>query len=173
MLEKEPLEKLTARTVLETLPPFPIVLVTTRTNVITINQLAYFTFAPLRLGIAVAHTRHTHGLLAEEREFVINVPDESLVAAVKICGRISGRDRDKFSDAGLTREDSSQVAAVSIAECGASIECRVEQTLDFEDRTWFIGPVVATRMHPEHRPSHSLLCGRAAYFVTGRMVTQR
>ena len=54
---------LMAKDVLALLPPYPIVLVSTQTNIITINQVMYFTFSPLRIGIAVAHTRYTYGLL--------------------------------------------------------------------------------------------------------------
>ena len=36
---------------LRNLPPFPIVLVTTRTNIITIGQIHYFSFAPLQIGL--------------------------------------------------------------------------------------------------------------------------
>ena len=89
--------------ILEVLPPFPIVLVTTQTNIITIGQIEYFTLSPVRIGIAVAHSRYTYSLLKAEQEFVVNVPDVKLLAAVKLCGSISGRDRDKFEATGLTR----------------------------------------------------------------------
>lgn len=159
--------------VLELLPPFPIVLVTTRTNVITINQIHYFTFSPLRIGIAVAHSRHTHGLLAAEREFVVNIPDASLLGAVKTCGSVSGRDRGKFEAAGLDREESSEVAAVCIGQCGANIECRLEREIDFEDRTWFVGRVVAARKRPRHLGTQALTCGRHEYTVPGSVVAPR
>jgi len=68
--------------VLELLPPYPIVLVTTRTNAITINQVMYFTFKPLRIGVAIAHGRYTYSLLQEENEFVINNNTNALM-----CGR--------------------------------------------------------------------------------------
>ena len=68
--------------VLELLPPFPIVLVTTRTNIITIGQLEYFTFEPLRLGIAIAHSRWSHGLVNEEREFVVHVQADAAMESM-------------------------------------------------------------------------------------------
>ena len=160
--------------VLQCLPPFPIVLVSTRTNIITINQIHYFTFSPIRLGISVAHTRHSHGLIEAEGEFVVNVPGEGLVEAVRVCGSVSGRERDKFEAAGLTPGASSEVAAASVAECGAHIECRVERAVDFAgDRTWFIGEVVAAGASPGHRGSTSLLCGRREYRVPGGIVAER
>jgi flavin reductase (DIM6/NTAB) family NADH-FMN oxidoreductase RutF len=161
------------KTVLALLPPYPIMLVSTRTNIITINQVAYFTFAPLRMGIAVAHTRHTYGLLKEEQAFVINVPGAELVEAVKFCGAISGRDSDKFAAAGLTPLASLEIDAAGIAECGAQIECRVEQELVFEKRTWFIGPVAAARRQESHRGAEAMMCGREAYSLPGAVIAPR
>jgi flavin reductase (DIM6/NTAB) family NADH-FMN oxidoreductase RutF len=162
-----------ANAVLELLPPFPIVLVTTRTNIITIGQIEYFTFSPLRIGIAVAHSRHTYSLLRTEREFVVNVPDAAMLDAVKVCGSISGRDHNKFEAAGLTPVESIQVNAVSIEECGAHIECVVEREIEFEERTWFVGKVVAARSRADHRGTEALLSGRTEYALPGKKLAPR
>jgi flavin reductase (DIM6/NTAB) family NADH-FMN oxidoreductase RutF len=165
--------KVTTTDVLGMLPPYPIVLVTTRTNVLTINQVAYFTFSPLRIGIAIAHTRHTYGLLVEEQAFVVNIPGAQLVEAVKQCGTLSGRDGDKFKRVGLTRMPGAGVDAVRIADCGAFIECQVDQMLGFEHRTWFIGKVVAASMRPDHEGTTALMCGRHDYRIPGDVVSFR
>jgi len=162
-----------ATNVLEILPPFPVVLVTTRSNIITIGQIEYFTFSPLRIGIAVAHSRYTYSLLIKEREFVVNVPDAKLVNAVKICGSVSGREHDKFKVAGLTPEKSVEVQAMSIRECGAHIECRVSRELAFENRTWFIGEVIAARKRAGYRGTEALLCGRTEYMLPGAVIAPR
>jgi flavin reductase (DIM6/NTAB) family NADH-FMN oxidoreductase RutF len=159
--------------VLDLLPPYPIVLVTTRTNVLTVNQVMYFTFKPLRLGVAIAHARYTYSFLQEENEFVINVPDASLVNAVKVCGSLSGRDGDKFEAAGLGIEPSSQVHAVSIVQCAAHIECRIERTIPFEHRDWFIGQVVVARKRQGHNSTSALMCDRHSYSVPGSVVSPR
>ncbi len=172
-MSKAPIAPLTRKHVLAVLPPYPIVLVTTRANVITVNQVEYFTFSPLRIGVGIARPRYTYGLLKAEREFVINVPDASLVEAVKRCGAISGRAGDKFEAVGLTPEPSFQVDAVSIRECVAHIECRVEREVEFEERTWFIGPVMAARQAKDHTGMDALLCGRAAYILPGDIVAPR
>ena len=172
-MPKEPIDPQQWGQVLQTLPPFPIVLVTTRTNAITIGQIEYFTFSPLRLGIAIAHQRHTYGLLKDEREFVVNVPDASLVEAVKICGSRSGRDCDKFKEASLDTEGSAQVQAVGIVQCGANIECRVSREIEFEKRTWFIGDVVAARVRGGHEGAAALMCGRRDYLLPGEVVAPR
>lgn len=159
--------------VLEVLPSFPIVLVSTRSNVLTVNQVHYFTFQPLRIGVAIARVRHTYSLVEEEGEFVVNVPDASLLQAVKECGRLSGRDGSKFEATGLTPIQSFVVAAVSVAECLAHIECRVDRRISFEDRTWFIGPVVAARKAEGWSGKRGLLCGRHTYDMLGEALAPR
>jgi flavin reductase (DIM6/NTAB) family NADH-FMN oxidoreductase RutF len=159
--------------VLDLLPPFPIVLVTTHNNIITVNQIEYFTFTPLRIGISIAHSRHTYGLLKTQGEFVINVPDETMIDVVKICGKLSGRDADKFQVTGMDAEAIEGVQAAGIAQCGAQIACRVEREIDFEHRTWFVGRVVAARKGKAHRGMRSLMCGRHEYVVPGTVISAR
>ena len=171
--QKEAIPPTSTKGVLELLPLFPVVLVTTQTNIITIGQIHYFTFSPLRIGIAIAHSRHTHSLLKAEQEFVVNVPNADLVAAVKLCGSVSGRDQDKFEAAGLTSAESVEVRAVSIGECGAHIECVVEREIEFEKRTWFVGRVVAACKCPDHQGTDALLCGRTQYAIPGKVIGPR
>jgi flavin reductase (DIM6/NTAB) family NADH-FMN oxidoreductase RutF len=172
-VSKQPVATLSPKDVLELLPPFPIVLVTTRDNVLTVNQVEYFTFRPLRIGIAIAHSRHSYGLLVDEGEFVVNVPDASLIKAVKVCGSRSGRDGDKFLAAGLDREPSLVVGAVSVAQCFANIECQVTRTVAFEHRDWFIGDVVAARRRAGYEATTALLCGRRRYALAETVVAER
>ena len=172
-LQKDAVPPTSTKGVLELLPPFPIVLVTTRTNIITIGQIHTFTFSPLQIGIGVAHSRHTYSLLKTEQEFVVNVPNADLIAAVKRCGSISGRNQDKFEAAGLTAVESTQVKAVSIGECGAHIECVVEREIEFQKRTWFVGKVVAARKRAGHQGTDALLCGRTQYAIPGSQVGAR
>lgn len=170
---KEPLASLAPTDVLSLLPPYPIVLVTTCTNAITVNQVTYLTFQPLRIGVAIAHSRYTYGLLQAEEAFAINLPDAALIEAVRICGTRSGREGDKFEAAGLDPEPSLEVDAVSIAQCSAHIECRVERVIPFERRDWFVGRVVAARRRPDHNGTDALLCGRHHYALARTVVAPR
>jgi flavin reductase (DIM6/NTAB) family NADH-FMN oxidoreductase RutF len=164
---------LNAQHVLDLLPPYPIVLVTVGANIITINQIAYLTFSPLRLGIGVARTRYTYELLKEHGAFVVNVPGPDLLEAVKLCGSVSGREFDKFSRAGLTQRPSEEVPVPGIDECGGWIECRVERHIDFEERTWFVGLVVAAQRRVEHQGMEALMCGRGVYALPGDVIAPR
>jgi flavin reductase (DIM6/NTAB) family NADH-FMN oxidoreductase RutF len=173
VMAKRILEDLSATEVLDLFPPFPIVLVTTRTNIITVNQVEYFTFTPLRIGIGIAHQRFSFSLLKREGEFVINIPHSDLVEQVKLCGEVSGRSESKYRLTGLESEPSSQVGAASIRQCRAHIECRVERIIDFEKRSWFVGRVVAARSERDYDAESALLCGRHAYKTPGCTVCGR
>ena len=60
---------------------------------------------------------------------IIAVPDDTLRAAVNLCGTKSGRDLDKFKAAGLTPIPSVHVRPPSIAECSINVECRIYTTI--------------------------------------------
>ena len=172
-MPKQAIASLAPKDVLKLLPSYPIVLASTRSNVLTVNQIAYFTFRPLRIGIAIAHVRHTYALLKDEGEFVVNVPGVALVEAVKACGTLSGRDGEKFAAVGLDREPSTAVGAVSVAQCPAQIECRVTCVIPFEHRVWFIGDVVAARSKKGHAGAKAMLCGRQQYRLAETVVAER
>jgi flavin reductase (DIM6/NTAB) family NADH-FMN oxidoreductase RutF len=59
---------------------------------------------------------------------VINIPTLDLAKQVVGIGNCSGRTVDKFAKFGLTAVEASQVQAPLIAECYASLECRVADT---------------------------------------------
>jgi len=74
--------------------------------------------------VLVRPSRHTFGRLEETGDFTVNVPPRELAAAVNLCGTVSGRDHDKFKEAGLTLMPSRQVRPPIIAECVVHYECR-------------------------------------------------
>ncbi|HID73306.1 TPA: flavin reductase family protein [Candidatus Micrarchaeota archaeon] len=84
-------------------------------------------------------------LVQKGREYVINIPGPDMVRAVETCGSEKGRTTDKWEAAKLTKEESEKVAAPSIAECQASIECELEQAVDAGDHFLLIGKAVNVR----------------------------
>ncbi|MDD5557749.1 MAG: flavin reductase family protein [bacterium] len=61
----------------------------------------------------------------ETGEFVLNVPNRSLLRQVVGCGSVSGRECDKFRRFGLTPTRARRVRAPRVAECIGHLECRV------------------------------------------------
>jgi flavin reductase (DIM6/NTAB) family NADH-FMN oxidoreductase RutF len=77
------------------------------------------------LTIAVTPLRYSWRLLEGGNDFTIAVPGDDLREAVALCGRISGRDGNKFEAAGLTPVPGLEVHAPSVLECPLNIECRI------------------------------------------------
>lgn len=106
-------------------------------------------FEPQLFGVAISKKRFTYGLVHESGEYVINIPGEELLGKIKEYGRLSGKDIDKFEKAGLTREKSEMINAVSINECQKSIECKVVQEIEIGDHVIFVGEVKNIKIRKE------------------------
>jgi flavin reductase (DIM6/NTAB) family NADH-FMN oxidoreductase RutF len=130
--------------------PLPAVLVSCgvgdRANIITLAWAGTLCSEPPLVGIGVRPGRHSHRLLVETPEFVVNLPREAQVRWTDYCGVVSGRDVDKWAACGFTRAPGTQVQVPLIAECPVNIECRVQQTLSLGTHDVFIGEVVAVQM---------------------------
>ena len=100
-------------------------------------------FEPKYLAFAVAPTRYTFSNLREVKEFVVNVPTADMLDKVWICGKLSGRDSDKFKISGLTPVPSKIVKPPRIEECPVQLECVVEEMKEYGDHYLVVGRVVA------------------------------
>jgi len=127
--------------------PLPLVLVTVGTpqhaDVITIAWAGVVCSEPPMVSVSVRPSRHSHELLQDTREFVVNVPRASEVRDVDLAGTISGRDADKFEFCGFTRRAASKVGAPLIVECPINLECVVRHQLALGSHDLFIAEVVA------------------------------
>lgn len=93
--------------------------------------------------ISVGKSRHSHDLVKSSGEYVINIPSEELLDEVNFCGSCSGRDLDKFEEAGLTPTNSEKVAPPRIEECVAHLECELVDEFPTGDHSLFLGKVVS------------------------------
>jgi flavin reductase (DIM6/NTAB) family NADH-FMN oxidoreductase RutF len=114
------------------LEPGPVVLLTTArrgcANVMTLSWHTMMEFEPPRVGCVIGADSASFDALRRTRECVINIPTRELAKQVVGVGNCSGRDVDKFARFGLTPVPAAQVQAPLVAECYASLECRVADT---------------------------------------------
>jgi flavin reductase (DIM6/NTAB) family NADH-FMN oxidoreductase RutF len=68
---------------------------------------------------------HAIQCIKQNKEFVINVPDQNLTTQMEMCGFATGSELNKFELTGLTPVPSELVNAPLVAECPISLECRV------------------------------------------------
>ncbi len=114
-----------------------------RPNIITLAWAMPTSINPPLVAISVAPKRHSHALIEETKEFVVNIPTTSMLKETLFCGRRSGRDYDKFKETGLTPVRARKVKPPVIKECAAHLECKLYTRFETGDHTVFVGEVVA------------------------------
>jgi flavin reductase (DIM6/NTAB) family NADH-FMN oxidoreductase RutF len=105
------------------------------------------------------------------RECVINIPMAALAAKVVGCGNATGAKLDKFAKFGLTPVPAQKVRAPLIAECYASLECKVIDTTLVAKYCFFIIEVIAAWVDTavkKPRTIHHL--GKGNFMVAGERI---
>lgn len=111
-------------------------------NIITLAWAMPTSINPPLVAISIAPRRHSHALIEETKEFVVNIPTMNILKETLFCGRASGRDHDKFKEAGLTRLRGRKVKAPAIKECVAHLECKLHSQITTGDHTIFVGEII-------------------------------
>lgn len=111
-------------------------------NIITLAWAMPTSINPPLVAISVAPTRHSHRLIEETKEFVVNIPTMDIVKETLFCGRVSGKNHDKFKEAGLTPIPARKVKPPIIGECVAHLECKLHSRFATGDHTIFVGEIL-------------------------------
>ncbi len=127
--------------------PLPAIMVTVGStpetqNILTVAWTGTLCTDPAMCYISVRKNRHSHAILMEEKEFVINLTTEDLAFATDWCGVRSGKDYNKFDEMNLTPGKASIVKAPIIEESPLSIECQVVEVKELGTHDMFIANVV-------------------------------
>ena len=111
-------------------------------NITTMAWAMPTSIDPPLIAISLSPQRHSHTLIEESGEFIVNIPTLELLQAVLACGAFSGRSFDKFKKANLTPMPGKKVKAPAIRECIAHLECEVDAQFTTGDHTIFIGKIL-------------------------------
>lgn len=113
---------------------------------------------PFMVAVSLCHSdyspnyfpRHSHRIISQTREYVLNIPHAGLSRAVSKTGEVSGRDPkvDKFALAGLTPGPGKTVRAPIIMECPINLECQVTQVVRAGSHDLFLARVTAIQTDP-------------------------
>lgn len=128
--------------------PWPVSLVTAAEpegsgNIITIGASCVCSSSPPTIGIAIKQLRYSYDLIISAGDFGVNLPGPELVYETDFCGTHSGREMDKFAEAGLTPQPAEIISAPLIKECPVSIECEITAEVSLGSHEWVIGEMVA------------------------------
>jgi len=148
------MKEIDRRTAIELGSPYPYTLVVTldgeaKHNVMGVAWWTFTSGEPSMIAISVGHSRYTHECLEGCKEFVLCFPSEEQAKAAWICGTKSGRNMDKFAEAGLTATPSKIVGPPIIEGSTVAYECKVIGQMECGDHTLYNGEVVAIHGDPE------------------------
>jgi flavin reductase (DIM6/NTAB) family NADH-FMN oxidoreductase RutF len=134
--------------------PTPSALVTSisssgKANIATAGEVFMMSLKPLVVAVGFRPATFTNSLIRETREFVVNLPSKDLLNAVDYCGMISGREIEKFKEAGLTPVPAIHVKPPLIKECPVNIECKVRAIITFGSHDVFAGDSLAVHVDEE------------------------
>lgn len=128
--------------------PCPVALVTCvdeedNPNIITLAWVGITCSDPPTIGIGIRPQRYSYRLIEKTREFVVNIPTLDILKETNYCGRVSGRDHNKFAETKLTPEPSKEVKPPLIKECPVNLECTLQKIVKVGSHDLFLGRIVA------------------------------
>ena len=111
--------------------PVPAVMVScgrgAEKNIITIAWTGIINSQPPMTYISVRKSRHSHSIIAREKDFVINLTTE---------------DVDKFRETGLTPQPAEMVKCPMIGESPLNLECKVVEIRQYPTHDMFVAQIV-------------------------------
>lgn len=127
--------------------PVPVVMVSCqregeKPNIFTAAWCGTTSSTPATLYVSIRQERHSHAIIHETGEFVVNLVNRDLVFATDYCGVKSGRDVDKFKEMKLTPLPSQHIKAPGIAESPVNLECKVIDVKSLGTHDMFLAEVV-------------------------------
>ena len=153
----------------------PVVLVTTaragRANIMPMSWHLMMEFEPPLVGCVISDRDYSFETLKTTRECVLNIPTAELAKIVVGCGNTSGRRTDKFKTFGLTSTAAKSVKAPLIAECYASLECKVRDGKLVAKYNFFILEVVQAWIDPARKHPQTIHHqGEGEFMVAGSIL---
>jgi flavin reductase (DIM6/NTAB) family NADH-FMN oxidoreductase RutF len=154
------------------LPPFPVVLVTVNSNIMTAGAFHFYSFNPPAVMVGIKPEKYTFEHISREKEFGINIPTTEQLPLVRICGSVSGRDvEDKYNMAEVTPFSGNKIKSSLIKECPVNIECIVVHEVGFKGtHRWFIGEIQAVHVDDGYTREQPLMFWSGEYRKVGEFI---
>ena len=119
-------------------------------NMVTVAWAGTVNSDPPMVSISLKKERYSHGLISSSGEFVVNLVDRGMCAALDFCGVRSGRDLDKAKETGLRYMPAEGLTVAPAVEgAPACLSCRVKQRLELGSHDLFLAEVVAVQVRAD------------------------
>ncbi len=127
--------------------PLPVVMVScgnmSKSNIITVAWTGIINTDKPMCYISVRKERYSHDIIANNKQFVINLTNKNLTFATDWCGVKTGAKVDKFKEMNLTKERAKFVECPLIKESPVSIECKVKEIKELGTHDMFIAEILS------------------------------
>lgn len=146
-------------------------------NIITVSWTGTICSVPAMAYVSIRPTRHSHDLIDQTGEFVINLATRKLAFAVDYCGVKSGKDINKFAKLKLTPLKGMHVSAPLIQESPVNIECRVTDRKRLGSHDMFLAKVLCIHADKHYidrkgafnfQASEPICYSHGKYYILGR-----
>jgi flavin reductase (DIM6/NTAB) family NADH-FMN oxidoreductase RutF len=104
---------------------------------------------PPLFGLLIAPKRYTHELIEKAGEFSVNFLPAEKSETIAICGRVSGREMDKFTEYNIELERSVKINSPIIKDSYAAYECKLQRIIPAGDHSLIIGEVLNVHYEKE------------------------
>ena len=135
-------------------------------NPITLGWTMITSQQPPMMAVSIGLTRYSHDVFQQADEFVIAMPSEQQADETMFFGTKSGRDRDKFAEAGTKLQPAAKVDGVLMANAVANFELRKVGQMRTGDHVIFVGEVVCS--HANAKKPNRLYTVSEGFELAGR-----
>jgi flavin reductase (DIM6/NTAB) family NADH-FMN oxidoreductase RutF len=101
---------------------------------------------PPCVAVSLRKATYTYGNIMDQQAFTINIPSQEHVKEADYFGLVSGKNRDKFADTGLTPVKSDRVNAPYGKEFPMVLECKVLHTFEIGLHTQFVAEIIDVKV---------------------------
>lgn len=111
---------------------------------------------PPSITVSLRKATHSYRGIIDSGAFTVNIPSESQAREVDFWGIVSGKNRDKFLESGLTPVKAEKVNAPFVAEFPLVLECVLRQSHEIGLHTQFIGEILDVKADQEVLNEHGV-----------------
>ncbi len=117
-----------------------------KANVMTVAWGGICCSVPPCVTVSLRKATYTYGNIMARQAYTLSVPGEQYVKEADYFGMASGRDTDKFMEAGLTPVRSELVDAPYVGEFPMVLECKVIHHYEIGLHTHFVGEILDVKV---------------------------
>ncbi len=130
--------------------PLQTILLTSRSgkkdNVMTADWHIPLSFEPMMYAVSIGKGRYSMRLIKKSKVFVINFMPKESEKKVLFCGVHSGKNTDKFKEAGLIKEEARTINCPVIKQALGHLECKVVKEVAVGDHVLFVGRITKAEL---------------------------